>query len=96
MLLGGTLSQPVIYLDPVGVVGAYADYAAAIYTGGLSLLLTGLLDQSEANERVCLQIMDPQVETRSTEPGSKKPAPRILKPKPSAKETDPSGILNAD
>ena len=96
VLLGGTLSQPVIYLDPAGVAGAYADYAAAIYTGGLSLLLKGLLDKSEANERVCLQIMDPQVETHSTEPGSQEPAPRILKPKPPAKETDPSGILDQD
>jgi uncharacterized protein involved in outer membrane biogenesis len=68
VLLGGTLANPIVQIDPVGVAGTFAHYSAAVSSGGLSLLLTGLLDKSQANERVCLQIMKPESAEHATEP----------------------------
>ena len=94
VLLGGTLAQPYIQIDPVGMVGAYGHYAAAISTGGLSLILTSLFEKSQANERVCLQIMETPAGAAGS--GILKPAAKSAKSKSPPKEPAPSGLLDGD
>jgi len=96
VLLGGTLSRPVVYLDPIGVIGASANYAAAISTGGLSLLLVGLVEKSQANERVCLQIMEPKIEESATATKVLKNPNQIFKSKPSINASTTNELLDAD
>jgi uncharacterized protein involved in outer membrane biogenesis len=57
VMLGGSLSSPTLLVDPKGAIGTYISYAAAVSTGGASLLVEGLLKQSRANEDVCDQIL---------------------------------------
>lgn len=66
VLVAGTLNNPRIQLDPEGVVGATAYYAAAVSTGGLSLLLKGLFDKSRANEAVCEYVIAAEKEAEPT------------------------------
>ena len=51
--LGGTLSEPKIEADSGGLLGTGAAVGAALYSGGLSLLVQGLLDRNRANADVC-------------------------------------------
>lgn len=96
VLLSGTLAQPQIQIDPIGVAGVSANYAAAISTGGLSLVLVGLFEKSQANSQMCLQIVKPQEEANGSELDATKPATRILKPKPSEKASAISKLLGGD
>ncbi len=96
VLLSGTLTKPQIQIDPVGVVGVSAGYAAAISTGGLSMVLVGLFEKSQANAQICLQIMKPQEEANGSKSAALKPASRILKPKPSEKASATSELPNVD
>lgn len=96
VLLGGTLSHPVVQLNPVGVIGASANYAAAISTGGLSLLLVGLVEKSQANERVCLQIMDPKMEDNASATKVLKSTTRIPQPRPSKNTSTTNELLDGD
>ena len=57
VMLGGNLSSPTLLIDPKGAIETYLSYAAAVSTGGASLLVEGLLKQSRANEDVCKQIL---------------------------------------
>ena len=51
--VGGTLREPELVGDPGGFLSTGVSLAAAIVTGGLSLLAQGLLDKEVANSDVC-------------------------------------------
>lgn len=51
--VGGTLREPEFVSDPAGLLTTGVSLAAAIVTGGLSLLAQGLLDKEVANSDVC-------------------------------------------
>ncbi|WP_457673390.1 hypothetical protein [Thiolapillus sp.] len=59
VMLGGTLSRPTILIDPKGAVRNSLSVAAAVSTGGASLLLEGLLEKNRANSDVCGEILRP-------------------------------------
>ena len=56
--VGGTLANPKIIPDPVGVATTYGHRYLAVATGGLWLLVKGLWDRSQANSDVCAKILE--------------------------------------
>jgi len=54
--ISGTLSDPVVTPNPVGVAKKGIEAALAFSTGGMSLLATGLLNRMDVQGDVCAQI----------------------------------------
>ncbi len=76
VLVNGTIMNPSIQLDPEGVVGATATYAAAISTAGLTLLVQGLWDKNQANAPVCKYVITGE------DGATAKPLEKLFKAKP--------------
>ncbi len=57
VMLGGKLSNPVLLVNPRGALRSSLSLAAAVSTGGISLLFEGLMEQKRANEDVCAAIL---------------------------------------
>jgi hypothetical protein len=64
VLVGGTLANPKIMPDPVGVAKTYGNRYLAVATGGLWLLVKGLWDRSRANSDVCAKILEMEEKER--------------------------------
>jgi hypothetical protein len=58
MHLGGTLAHPKVQLDPTDVAVKYGKYAAAVATGGLTLLADIVFSRVKANTDVCASILE--------------------------------------
>jgi hypothetical protein len=58
MHVGGTLAKPKIELDPKDIAVKYGKYAAAVSTGGLSLVADMLWGKIKANTDVCAKILE--------------------------------------
>ena len=56
--IGGTLAHPKIQLDPKDVAVKYGKYAAAVSTGGLTLLADIVFSKVKANQDVCAAILE--------------------------------------
>ena len=56
--LGGTLAHPKVQLDPKDVAVKYGKYAAAVSTGGLTLLADIVFSRVKANTDVCAAILE--------------------------------------
>jgi uncharacterized protein involved in outer membrane biogenesis len=57
MHLGGTLAHPKVQFDPKDVAVKYGKYAAAVATGGLTLLADIVFSRVKANTDVCASIL---------------------------------------
>lgn len=55
--IGGTLAEPNVGLDSMGVAKKYLEYTAFVATGGLSFLATKVYDNVKANRNQCEQIL---------------------------------------
>jgi hypothetical protein len=64
---GGTLANPTITLNPVGVAKTGAHAALAVSTGGLSLLATGLLTTATSEQGICEEILQTIILGKSPE-----------------------------
>ncbi len=64
--VGGTLLEPYVVLDPEGAVLASLSYAAAVYTGGVSLLLEGAWERLRRQDDACARVLEGSPEAGTT------------------------------
>jgi len=85
--LGGPLSAPGVKVDPLGAGKAALSVGTAIATGGLSLLVGGVVDRATADGAPC----DTALGIKS----AAKPAPQPTEQQPAAQEQpkSPGGVL---
>ncbi|GMR18437.1 MAG: hypothetical protein BMS9Abin33_0849 [Gammaproteobacteria bacterium] len=57
-VVGGTLKNPKLELDPKDVAVKYAKYSAHVATGGLTLIAEKIKDKIQANQDICEKILD--------------------------------------
>ena len=80
----GPLASPVLELNPKGAITTSLVVGTHVATGGVTLLLAGILDKYKANEDVCRAIMHPSAQDKapseSSGTGDKGIFKRLLKP----------------
>ena len=84
--VGGTLAQPAIVIDPSGTLLTTLSYTAALYTGGASLLIEGILERMKGEKDVCGYVL------HGTESGTRgETRPRARKPERAPAAPAPGG-----
>ena len=63
--VAGPLSSPYIVVNPKGALLTSLSYTAAVYTGGVSLLLEGILDELGRSKEPCARVLREPVKSKA-------------------------------